>query len=354
MLTFMRPQEAKRWPWNQWVPQAKMGSLCFLDEHGAPQSESGIFPEIQARVSLNRTGAEKLFAGAPHSLEDVFATDQRGDALSFELPVEASVETVTRHRAMTCANVAAMLPGSDPVLKNEYVVFTAHLDHLGVGEPVDGDAIYNGAYDNASGVAALMEVARAFSDLPEPPPRSMVFVAVTGEESNLVGAEYFAHYPTVPVDQIVANINIDQVAIWYDLLDVVGHGTEHSSIIQAVENSASRLGVEISPDPMPEEVSFIRSDQYAFVRQGIPAVLVAAGTETGDAELDGAAIMNDWLQTRYHTPKDDFDQPIDFNAAAKHARLYFLIGYEVASDQERPTWNPGDFFGETFSRQVGE
>ena len=354
MLTFMRPQEAELWPWDWTVPQFKKGSLCWLDDRGAPQSLSGVIPEIRARVLLNRSGALALFADAPHSLDEVFAAAEEGDPFSFDLPVEANVETVSRHTAMDCANVAAMLPGSDPVLRNEYVVYTAHLDHLGVGEPVDGDTIYNGAYDNASGVAALVEVAHAFFDLPEPPLRSMVFVAVTGEEFGLVGADYFAHYPTVPADQIVANINIDEVAIWYDPLDVVAYGSEHSTIAHAVKSAASRLGVEISPDPMPEECFFIRSDQYAFVCQGIPAVWVAAGTETGDPELDGAAIMSDWSQTRYHTPKDDFDQPIDFNAAAKHARLYFLIGNEVASNPEWPAWNPGDFFGEKFGRRGGE
>jgi Zn-dependent M28 family amino/carboxypeptidase len=196
-------------------------------------------------------------------------------------------------------------------------------------------------------------VADAFSALPQPPPRSIVFVAVTGEEFGLVGAEFFAHHPTVPAGQIVANINIDEVAIWYDLRDVVAYGSEHSTIAEAVKSAASRFGVEISPDPMPEECFFIRSDQYAFVCQGIPAVWVAAGTKTGDPELDGAAIMSEWLQTRYHSPKDDIDQPIDFKAAAKHAQLYFLIGHEVASDPERPAWNSGDFFGEKFG-QGGE
>ncbi len=354
MLTFMRPQEAELWPWDWSVPKFKRGSLCYLDKNGAPQSTSGVIPEIQARVLLNRSGAEALFADAPHSLDEVFAAAEEGSLLYFELPVEANVETVTRHKTMNCANVAAMMPGSDPLLRDEFVVITAHLDHLGEGEPMDGDAIYNGAYDNASGVAALMEVARAFSDLSEPPLRSMVFVAATGEESGLVGAEYFAHNPTVPADQIVANINIDEVAIWYDPLDVVAYGSEHSTIGHAVKSAGSRLGIEISPDPMPEECFFIRSDQYAFVRQGIPAVWVATGTETGDPELDGAAIMKNWMQTRYHTPKDDFEQPIDFNAAAKHAQLYFLIGHEVASDEERPAWNTGDFFGEKFARPARE
>jgi len=355
MLSFMRPQEAELWRWDWCVPQFKNGSLCWLDDRGAPQSLSrGVVPEILARVLLNRSGAEALFVNAPHTLEDVFAAADEGDPFSIDLPVEINVETFTRHRDIDCANVAAMLPGSDPVLRNEYVVYTAHLDHLGVGEPMDGDAIYNGAYDNASGIAALMEVARALTDLPESPPRSVVFVAVTGEEDGMVGSDYFAHDPTVPADQIVANINIDEVAIWYDPLDVVAYGSEHSTIARAVKSAASRLGVEISPDPMPEECFFIRSDQYAFVRQGIPAVWLATGTKTGDPELDGAAIMKDWLQTRYHTPKDDFDQPIDFNAAAKHARLYFLIGHEVASNSEPPAWNTGDFFGEKFARQGGE
>jgi hypothetical protein len=351
ILAFFTPQDAERWPWDWSIPQMKMGSLCFLDPNGEPQSLSGVFPEIRARVFLSQSGAEALFAGAPHSLEEVFAAEQRGESLSFDLPIEASVETVTRHRAMSSANVVAMLPGSNPELKNEYVVFTAHLDHLGVGEPVDGDAIYNGAYDNASGAAGLIEVARAFASLPNPPHRSLVFAAVTGEEMGLIGADYFARYPTVSRARIVASINIDGLAILFQPSDVVAYGGEHSSLGKAMVEAASRLEFTVSPDPMPEEAFFIRQDAYPFVLQGIPAIWVDSGTKTVDPDVDGQAIVKEWLQTRYHTPKDDFDQPIDFDAAAQHARLFYLIGLEVATMPERPAWNPGDFFGEKFGHQ---
>jgi hypothetical protein len=354
VLFFLTPEDTKRWPWEWSVPQFKNGSLCWLDQSGAPQSLVGIEPEIRARALLSRTGAEALFAGAIHSLEKVFTAAEAGKRLSFELPVKGRVETVVRQRDMKCSNVTAVLRGTDPVLRDEFVVFTAHLDHLGVGEPVEGDSIYNGAVDNASGVAVLLEIARVFASLPQPPRRSVLFLGVTGEEMGLVGSEYFAHYPTVPLKNIVANINIDSPVMNRALLDVVAYGAEHSSLGRVVEQAAERMGLEVSPDPQPEEVLFIRADQYSFVREGVPAVWLTGGFQTGDAAQDGAAMMQESLQAIYHTPKDDFRQSLDFEAGAKLAQVNFLVGYQVANDASRPAWNPGDFFGEKFGRPQAE
>jgi Zn-dependent M28 family amino/carboxypeptidase len=216
---------------------------------------------------------------------------------------------------------------------------------------VDGDAIYNGAVDNASGTAGLIEIARGFTRLPQPPRRSILFVAVTGEEAGLIGSDYYAHNPTVAHENLVANINLDGVSLFYDFKDIVALGEEHSSLGKVVREAASRMDLEVSPDPMPEEVFFIRSDQYSFVRQGIPAVMVSEGFKARDPRIDGRKVSLDWEAKLYHTPKDDMSQPLDFGAAVRCIRLQFLIGYLTAQNNNRPAWNPGDFFGKTFGEK---
>jgi Zn-dependent M28 family amino/carboxypeptidase len=245
--------------------------------------------------------------------------------------------------------VVAKLEGSDPALKSEYLVYSAHLDHVGIGEPVNGDKIYNGALDNASGSATLLEVARAFSTMNPRPRRSILFVLVTGEEAGLLGSDYFAHYPTVPKSSIVADLNVDEVLLLWPMQDVIAFGAEHSSLEVVIKQAAKRMNLVESPDPMPDEVVFIRSDQYSFVRQGIPSTMPSPGFKSSDPKIDPAAIFGKWEETRYHQPQDDMDQPgLDFDAAAKFARFVFLCGYLVTEDAQRPTWNKGDFFGEHY------
>lgn len=346
---FLRtPENEKRAKWDRRVRQSKVPGMRWLDEMGTPNDSHS---QIRGRANLSRPGAEKLFGGAPKSLEEVFAAAEAGEPQAFALPVKVRIRTISRHRKLESPNVVAVLPGSDPKLREEYVVYTAHLDAYGVGEPLDGDVIYNGALDNASGAACLLNIARAFSSLPQRSQRSVLFLAVTAEEKGLRGSDYFAHYPTVPLDMIVANVNLDGAAVLHSLVDVVPRGAEHSTLERPVKQASGRLGLEITPDPTPEEVFFIRSDQFSFVRKGVPAVFVMSGFQTGDPNIDGAAIMQNWRQTRYHQPKDDMEQPLNFEAAAKFAQVNFLIGYLVANQTERPAWNPGDFFGEKFGRQ---
>ena len=347
MLQMLTLEDEKRQPWQFRVNQFRFPAIRWLDANGVPNDAR---PEIRGQATLSRSGAEALFAGAPKSLDDVLASASAGQASAFPLSATAKLRTVSRHTPLESPNVLGMLHGSDPKLRDEYVVYTAHADHLGIGRPVDGDAIYNGMLDNASGTAALLEVARAFASLSRPPKRSVLFVVVTGEEAGLLGSDFFAHSPTVPLERIVANVNIDGIPGLYPLRDVVPFGAEHSSLGEVVRQSANRLELEVSPDPMPEEVFFIRSDQYSFVRQGVPAVFLTEGFKTGDPKLDGGALTRQWLQTRYHTPKDDVTQPFDYNPGAKFAQLNFLIGYQIAQQSQRPTWNKGDFFGEKFGR----
>jgi Zn-dependent M28 family amino/carboxypeptidase len=166
----------------------------------------------------------------------------------------------------------------------------------------------------------------------------------------LLGADYFACLPTVPKESLVANVNIDGAGVLYPTKDVIAYGVEHSSMSEIVQKATGQVGLDIGPDPFPEETFFIRSDQYPFVRQGVPALFFFPGLQSADPEINGAAFLQEWLTTIYHSPKDDMSQDFDFAEGARYTRLYFLVGYLAANQPERPTWNPGDFFGEKFGR----
>jgi hypothetical protein len=321
----------------------------WLDPDG---NANDYFPELLAIVALSMEATKKFFAGSEHSADEVYASLAAGKRISFPLPLVAKIHNVTRLGDVVSQNIVAKLAGSDPTLKSEYLVYTAHLDHLGIGEPVKGDRIYNGALDNASGSAILIETARAFSQIKPRPKRSILFVAVTAEEAGLLGSDYFAHYPTVPKSAMVANINMDEDAMLWPLQDIVAFGAEHSSLGDVVERAAKRLNLSASPDPMPQQVTFIRSDQYSFVKQGIPAIFPTAGFKSTDPKIHPDEIFENWESTRYHQPQDDMDQPgLDFDAAVHYARFIFLCGYYVAQDARRPRWNTGDFFGDLYGQR---
>jgi hypothetical protein len=349
MIVLDDPVLEQLYSYSEQVRDLAFPQLRWLDERGRPND---YFSDLKGGGFLNLESAKKFFEGSGHTAEEVFEAAKTGKPLSFVMPMTARIHNVTKLDDVHSPNVVAKLEGSDPVLKNEYVVFTAHLDHLGIGEPVNGDKIYNGALDNASGSAILMEIARALHGMKQRPKRSILFVAVTGEEAGLLGSDYFAHYPTVAKDSIVANVNMDEDEMLWPLQDIVAFGAEHSSLDNVVHKAAARMHLVISPDPMPEEVAFIRSDQYSFVKQGIPAVALSAGFKSDDPKIDPAAIFKNWEQTRYHQPSDDMEQPgLDFNEAAKYARFVFLCGYLITEEMGRPTWNKGDFFGEHYGKK---
>jgi Zn-dependent M28 family amino/carboxypeptidase len=220
-------------------------------------------------------------------------------------------------------------------------VLTAHLDHVGIGAPVNGDSIYNGAMDNASGIASLIEVARSLASSPQRPKRSLLFVAVTAEEHGLLGSRYFAGDPTVPKSSIVANINLDMFLPLFPMKSVMVLGLEESDLGDRVRDVAMRAGLGVRPDTQPERNRFTRSDQYSFIRLGIPALALKVGFEPGspEAELDAA-----WTKERYHEPADDLQQPIDLGAAAAFTRLIGALGTEVANHPAKPEWKPTSFF----------
>ena len=340
------PEDWKRFPWDWIVPQIQMGEMHWLSEDGTPHD---FFPQLRGNVFLNEKATETLFNGSPKALNQVFADARAGKPQGFALPVTTHIHTVANQTVIQSSNIVAELKGSDPALRDQYVVYTAHVDHLGICPPVDGDNVCHGALDNASGTSTLLEIARAYARLPHPPRRSVLFVFVTGEEMGLLGSDYFAHFPTVPLKSIVANVNIDGApGSYFAMKDVVALGAEHSTIGDDVTAATKAMGYDVTPDPMPEEVSFIRSDQYSFVLEGVPAVDVEDGIHATDPKINGLETIKKWLVTRYHTPLDSMDQPIDFDSAAKGAVLNFLIGYRVAQHDAAPTWNKGDFFGTTF------
>ncbi len=295
ILGIFTPEMERVLPWEKMVLGSRLPGYAWVDAAGRPRD---LPPELRGAGFLSRSGAEALFAGAPKSLAQVFEEAATGKVAGFALPVEATLRAASRRERIESPNVVALLPGSDPRLRHEVVVLSAHLDHLGVGEAVAGDAIYNGALDNASGVAILLEVAGALARLPTAPRRSVLFLAVTAEEQGLHGSDYFARHPTAPVGatgRIVANVNLDMVLMLYPLRDVIAFGAEHSSLGSAVEAAARRLGVAVSPDPVPEQAIFIRSDHYSFVKQGVPSIFVTVGMQSGDPAVDGPATWGAWL-----------------------------------------------------------
>ncbi len=340
--------DQKRYTWKRLSENAGVRpGMSWINLSG---EAANYFPELQGGAVLNVSSAEQLFSRSPISFEDALDAADAGKPLSTPLGVEATLARRTDHETIASPNVVGVLKGSDPQLADEYVVYTAHLDHVGTGVPIDGDTIYNGMYDNAMGSSLLLETARAFSAMPVPPKRSIIFLAVTGEERGLVGSDYYAHYPTVPADAIVADVNMDMPLFLFPVGDIIAFGAEHSSLQSVIGEVVTREGFALTPDPMPEEVIFIRSDQYSFVRQGVPSVFLVPGFTSADPAIDGEKLWKGFLQTYYHQPSDDLSRTIDWPSAVRFARANVRIGYAVAENPQRPTWNEGDFFGDRFRK----
>ena len=328
MLAIQSDVDQARRPWARMRDGARSAAMSWLDpDSRRPTTATAA---LRANGTLSPEAARRLVG-------------DEGELL----PPIAVIRTVSRHEDIESPNVVARIAGAS---SDEAVVYSTHLDHVGRGREIDGDDIYNGAYDNASGVAALLAVARAFAATDPPPNRDILFLAATAEEKGLLGSDFFAHHPTIPRASIIANINADAALMFHPLHDIVAFGAEHSSLLEPVTRAARDLDIALSPDFMPEEVVFVRSDQYSFVKQGIPAVYPFVGTDTGNDRVDGEAILREWMATRYHKPSDDMTQEMDFQAGADYAKLFYLIGYYVANGDARPEWNDGDFLGNLYAR----
>ncbi|MEP9359271.1 M28 family metallopeptidase [Sphingomonas sp. KR3-1] len=299
---------------------------------------------------VGSAGADKLFQGAKVKWSDVLIAQRKGSRVpTGALPGTLKVASKTRLVTLATRNVVGMIPGTDPLLKGEYVVLSAHLDHVGVGDAVNGDRIYNGAMDNAIGVSTMLEVARKFVASGEKPKRSMLFVALAAEEKGLIGSDYFAHYPPVAKNKLVADVNMDMPILTYRLEDLVALGGERSSLGPVIAQAAAGEGLKVVPDPAPEEMFFVRSDHYSFVKAGIPAVSLDTGP--GGA---GAEAQKKFLADNYHKPSDQIDLPFDWDSAAKYMRVNYAVARALTDGPERPRWNKGDFFGVQFGGHGAE
>jgi Zn-dependent M28 family amino/carboxypeptidase len=331
--------DAKLHPFANAVRQYQSWGMSWRKPDGAPFVPAPL-PSLGA---ISVAGAQKLFG---KDTARILAAAETNDGMvrGFALPWSLKAVLHSEIKKVESENIVGLLPGSDPKLKNEYVVLSAHLDHLGITPPVNGDSVNNGALDNASGVSTTLEVARLFGG--KAARRSVLFLIDTAEEKGLIGAEYFAHNPTVPRAAIVADVDLDMPILTYDFTDVVAFGADRSSVGPSVRRAAASMGVKLSPDPMPDEGVFTRSDHYRFVEQGIPAVFLITGFANG-----GEAAFKDFLAHHYHKPSDDLSLPIRYDMGAKFARLNYAITRELADGDVRPSWNKGDFFAEKFAGQ---
>ncbi|PHY17218.1 M20/M25/M40 family metallo-hydrolase [Caulobacter sp. BP25] len=305
-------------------------------------------PGAPALAQISLTGAEKLFAGAATPLASILAEAEKpeGAVKGFPLAGKIKVTLKTEIEKRESSNVVGLIEGSDPTLKAQTIILSAHLDHIGIKENAKPgeDRVNNGALDNASGIATLLEVARGFKNTKVRPKRSIVLLAVTAEEKGLVGSDYFATNPTVKKADIAADVNLDMPVLLYPFTDVIAFGANRSTVGEAVQKAAGRVGVGLSGDPLPEEGLFTRSDHYRFVEQGVPSVFLMTGFQNG-----GEKAFTTFLKTNYHNPADDLNQPIDYQAAAKFALVNYEIARELANTPARPVWKKGDFFGAAFA-----
>jgi len=274
----------------------------------------------------------------------IFAKIKAGTPASKALNISINVKYSSIYKDAITYNVIGKVTGSDSKLKNEYVIHTAHLDHIGIGKPVEGDSIYNGAHDNASGSASLIAIAKLYANLKDKPKRSALFTFVTGEEMGLLGSAYYAKSPTVPLQNIVADINSDMPTIIAPFLSAVAIGSEHSSLAKQVKIAGDNLGIAIEDDPEPEQGRFTRSDQFSFVSVGIPSIYVKYGNKTADGKNNLDVAVKVWRAKYYHKPQDDINGLFDFQAGITYSQFNFLIGYLVAQDSARPQWVKGSAF----------
>ncbi|MEO8547794.1 MAG: M28 family peptidase [Sphingomicrobium sp.] len=329
------PAPAVSRPIVDWVEPSVGGKAGAAGKAGA----------IRAVMVLSPTLSRQLFAGAPRSLDQLGASADRA-LRGFALGARLAIRAESAWQDFASPEVIGLLPGGDSRLAQEYVVLMAHLDHLGIN-PIarpGEDAIYNGALDNAAGVATMIEAARHFVQSGRPPRRSLLFIANTGEELGLLGADYFASHPTVPARQIAAAINLDMPLLTYDFIDIIEFGGDHSTIGRIAAEASRGMDVAVSPDPMPQEQLFVRSDHYRFVQRGIPSVFLMTGYANG-----GRKAWASYLAFAYHKPNDDLSQAIRWSAGARFAELNYRIARALADADDRPRWYRGDYFGETFA-----
>jgi hypothetical protein len=348
LITIRTRSDGAAVSWQRLLRFADRPLITTTEPDGTPFTDA---PGLRFQATVDDSAANALFQGAQRSLDAVLEEAGRagsrpeGFALRQTARLTRAAGAATR---FTSPNVVAVLPGTEPALAGEYVLLMAHLDHIGIRDPRPGDApdadrINNGAMDNASGIATLIEVAREMTRNGNRPRRPILFAAVTGEEKGELGSQYLAYHPVVGNGHVIGVVNLDMPVLTYDFQDVIAFGAEHSTMGAVVQRAAARMGVALSPDPLPQEGLFTRSDHYKFVLQGIPSVFLMTGFANGGRER-----FTDFLAHHYHRPSDDLSLPIDWRAGARFARLNYLIAREIADGASAPRWYQGSFFGDAF------
>jgi Zn-dependent M28 family amino/carboxypeptidase len=337
VISIFNPKD-REVPWSR-IKAAAVQPGMLLEERTLRRYQQPIFA-----ANFNEAVADKLFQNSGHAFSELTAlADAHKPLPRFPLNLDLQAKVATELAHSRADNVVAKLTGGDARMSRETIVLSAHLDHLGTGTPDHGDGIFHGAMDNASGVASLLEVARAMQKMGRHPRRSVLFVAVSGEEKGLLGSRYFAAHPTTQAGDMVADINMDMFLPLYPLKRVVAFGAEESSLGEDARAVCAQLGLELTPDPMPDHLIFVRSDQYSFIRKGVPSLMPAMSPRPGTAETE---LYESWLSNRYHAQADDLNQPVDLTGAEAFDSFLLKLITRVADAPSRPAWHKSSFFAQ--------
>ncbi len=320
------------------------GVEASINKNGTINSNYMIGGKIQFMATISVLALKTIMATEAPDFSAIWKKIENGEYVSMPMKSTISVKYESTHKDIESYNVIGKIEGTDPRLKNEYVIHSGHLDHIGISKPVNGDSINNGAHDNASGIACSLEIARMYSMLKKKPKRSILFVYVTAEEMGLLGSAYFIKNPVVPKYNLVADINTDMPTIIAPLESAAPLGAEHSSLFKTVSMATNYLHLKVELDPDPAEGRFVRSDQYNFMKGGIPAIHIKYGYKYSSPHLNLFEKVKVFRENHYHKPSDELNNSFVWSAGRKFAQLNFLVGYIVAQTPQRPTFNIGDFF----------
>lgn len=344
----LHTNESAGYPWS--VVRTSNGSWRF----DIARTSSDKTPFLKVRSWMTDDAAQRMMQLAGLNLGDLRKQAATRDFKPVKLNLTASLDLNSEVKRVEAPNVAAILPGRDPKLKDEYVVYSAHWDHFGIGAPdKTGDTIYNGALDNATGVASVIEIAHALSSLPaaERPRRSVLFLITTAEEQGLLGSEWYSRHPLVPVEKTAADINLDSMNILGPTRDFVPLGAERSTLKVVVEAIARERGLRISPDPRPEQGSFYRSDHFPFAKVGVPSISLKEGDDyVGRPKGWGEKKFKEYNDAHYHQPSDEFHDDWNFQGMIQEADFALAIGRRVADMNTMPRFNPNDEFAKNSKR----
>ena len=336
------------YPWQ--VVQSSWTTEQFsLPDEGGPQ--------LRVEAWTTEEASRRIAALGGQDLDALRAAAQKREFKAVPLGVTLDVALQNDVRRKTTANVLGRLPGSDPALSSQAIIYTAHYDHLGMKEDAKPgeDAIYNGARDNASGVAAMLEIARAMTALPKPPRRSVLFAAAAAEEQGLLGSQYLAAHPPLPLGRLAVDINIDEMNLWGRTRDLIMIGLGKSSVDDWVHAIAAMQGRHVEPDASPDKGFFYRSDQFPFAKAGVPAAYFEAGTDVLDKPAGyGEQKSKEYDDRDYHQPSDELRPDWDFSGAAEDARFFFYLGLKAANEAAMPAWRPGDEFEAARKKSLSE